>query len=479
MLLIKKLIIGKHFPHNVTILFLPMVNPDGLARFGAFNRINQDGPEEMGWRVTAQNLNLNRDFVKADSPEMQFWLKFYNIWLPDFTIDCHVTDGADYQYVLTYVMETMGNMDSGLTEWQNQYLGFLEPTMAKAGYPIFPYVTFRRWHDPRSGLHSRPARPMLSNGYTAIQNRVGLLLEAHSLKPFDLRVKAMLQLFEETMDYIENRSEELVARGKEADEATLLLTKNNDSLPLTFKPTEKCDTVDFLGVEYDVITSDLTGGDWFLYKPDKPVTFRLPHYNTVEPAIWANVPAAFIVGPEWHFLKQRLDIHKIKYYRLTENLEFEAETWRCTNPKWAQNPFEGRFLLTDVELKTDLIKQHWPVGSLVIPLNQRRARLIMHMLNPNAPDSYLRMGYMNGIFEQREYFETYVMEPMARKMLDTIPGLSERFAAWKKEQPEVPGSYQQLEWFYKQTPYYDFKRNVYPVSTLSPEQLKTMEPNIR
>ena len=103
---------------NITFLFIPAFNVDGLGRFGPYNRINQNGPKEMGWRATAQNLNLNRDFLKADAPEMQAWLKLFNKWLPDFFVDCHTTDGADYQYVLTYMMEIFGNMDPGLTAWQ-------------------------------------------------------------------------------------------------------------------------------------------------------------------------------------------------------------------------------------------------------------------------------------------------------------------------------------------------------------------------
>ncbi len=475
MLLIKNMIAQKSYPHNVTLLFLPIVNPDGLARFGPYNRINQNGPEEMGWRVTAQNLNMNRDFVKAESPEMQYWLMFYNTWLPDFTIDCHVTDGADYQYVLTYVMETMGNMEPGLTTWQNQYLGFLTPVMSQAGFPIFPYVTFRRWHDPRSGLYSRPARPMLSNGYTAVQNRVGLLLEAHSLKPFDVRVKAMVKLFNETIGYVEQKYIELLALGKSADDKASDYSRYNDSIPLSFKTSEACDTIDFLGVEYDVVPSELTGGDRFQYKPEKPTVYRLPHHNRAEPDTWGKVPAAFIVGPEWHFLRQRLDFHKIEYARLKDTVTLELQTWRCTNPKWTQTPFEGRFMVTSVDLQDISLKQHWPSGSIVIPMNQRRSRLIMHMLDPYSADSYLKMGFMNGIFEQREYFETYVMEPMARKMLDTVPGLANRFEQWKKKQQGEINSYQQLEWFYKQTPYYDFKRDLYPVGKLNIEQLKRIE----
>lgn len=157
---------------HVSVIFIPIFNVDGHERFGPYNRINQNGPEEMGWRVTATNLNLNRDFLKADAPEMQAWLKLFNNWMPDFFVDIHTTDGADYQYVLTYMMETLGNMDTGLTAWcDSVFLPGWTSEMEEAGYPVFPYVQFRRWHDPKSGLIRDVAPPMLSQGYVALRNR--------------------------------------------------------------------------------------------------------------------------------------------------------------------------------------------------------------------------------------------------------------------------------------------------------------------
>ena len=164
--------------NNVTVVFIPIYSVDGHERFSAFNRINQNGPKEMGWRTNANNLNLNRDYIKAEAPETKAWLTLFNKWNPDFFIDCHVTDGADYIYPLTYGLEINGNMDSNLTNWQkNTYLPYVTNAMEKSGNPIFPYVSFREWHDIESGLESWVTPPLLSQGYTAIANCPGLLIE--------------------------------------------------------------------------------------------------------------------------------------------------------------------------------------------------------------------------------------------------------------------------------------------------------------
>ncbi|HPS84926.1 MAG TPA: M14 family zinc carboxypeptidase, partial [Bacteroidales bacterium] len=138
---------------NVRILFIPCFNVDGLKRFGPYNRINQNGPEQMGWRTTAQNLNLNRDFMKADAPEMQAWLKLYNAINPDFLIDCHTTDGADYQYAVTYGLDAFQTLNQVVASWCNKkYVPYVTDKMNRDGMPIFPYVALRQWHNPRSGL---------------------------------------------------------------------------------------------------------------------------------------------------------------------------------------------------------------------------------------------------------------------------------------------------------------------------------------
>ncbi|MCX6830877.1 MAG: M14 family metallopeptidase, partial [candidate division Zixibacteria bacterium] len=180
---------------NVVILLIPIFNVDGHERFGAYNRINQNGPAEMGWRTTAQNLNLNRDFVKADAPEMRCWLGMFNRWLPDFLVDVHTTDGADFQYIITYSLETNRNVAKPLADWcDDAFLPEINERMIKSGFPMTPYVVPRVDHDVTSGLMSWTATPRFSNGYGAAQNRPFMLIETHMLKTYQQRVESTYQL---------------------------------------------------------------------------------------------------------------------------------------------------------------------------------------------------------------------------------------------------------------------------------------------
>ncbi len=451
-------------PNNLTILFIPIFNVDGHERSGPYNRINQDGPEEMGWRTTAQNLNLNRDFVKADAPEMQAWLRLFREWLPDFLMDIHVTDGADYQYVMTYGLETHGNMDEGLTRWTSERLvPEMESQMASAGHLSFPYVMFRRWHDPRSGLRSGAASPRYSSGYAAVQNRIGLLVENHSLKDYQTRVSSTYELLRITCDLLSREAGNLKSLNQRADAFAASAEFRARPFPVSFKAGKDSVMVEFLGVEYDVVESDLTGGPWFKYYPDKPKTYRLPWFYQQDPAAEVLIPGAYIYPPEWSFITERLDLHGVRYTRLGGPETVAVQSFRFKDYSWSKTPFEGRFSLTTA-WDTIYEERLYPAGSIVVPTDQRTARLIAHMFEPCGPDSWLSWGYFNAIFEMKEYFETYKMEAYAREMLATTPGMRDEFNRWLDDHPEMKeNQWGQLEWFYRRSPWWDKQKDVYPV----------------
>lgn len=453
---------------HLTILIIPAFNVDGLARFSPYNRINQNGPIEMGWRATAQNLNLNRDFLKADAPEMQAWLRLFNRWLPDFFVDCHATDGADYQYVATYMMEIFGNMDEGLTAWQRDaFLPYVVPRMEEAGYPVFPYVSFRSWHDPRSGLVSGPAPPRLSQGYSAIQNRPGLLIETHMLKPHQLRVEATYELIRFTAEFLNEDYRNILDLNEKADNYCASEEFRNKPLPVDFKRSEKDSTmVEFMGVEYTVEKSDLTGGNWFKYS-NIPQTFNLPWFNKPEIAESIRLPLAYIIPAEWEQIINRLELHGIRLKRTSRPINLEVVSCLFSEPRWRSSPYEGRHMMTNVECTEITESRMYPEGSAIVMTNQRAARVIANILEPVAADSYIRWGFFDAIFEQKEYSETYVMEVMAREMLENDPSLREEFERKVADDPDFAKSqWGMLNWFYSKTPYWDWKKDKYPVGKI-------------
>jgi hypothetical protein len=462
---------------HLSVVFIPILNADGHERFGPYNRINQNGPEEMGWRVTANNLNLNRDFLKADTPEMQAWLRMFSRWLPEFFIDTHTTDGADYQYSLTYLVEIFGNMDEGLTRWaKEKYIPVMERSMAEAGFPVFPYVDFRNWHDPRSGLTSEVAPPMLSQGYTALRNRPGLLIETHMLKPYRVRVSSTYACIATTLGILSDQAAELVKLERQADDWVSSPGFLKEPFPLQFQVFENDSTmVEFMGYDYTLEKSGISGGTWFSYN-NTQVNMSLPWFSRNQPVFSVSLPAAYIIPAEWQSVISRLEAHGILMSRLTSDRKVTVSTYRFKNPKWQVNPYEGRHPLTQIAYDEVTEERVFPAGSAVVEVSQPAARIIAHILEPKGNGSYVYWGFFDATFEQKEYAENYVLEKMAVKMLEDDPALKREFEEKKAADTVFAKNPQQiLYWFYARSPYFDQRRNIYPVGRImDPGQLDAL-----
>jgi len=453
-------------PDGVTVLFIPIFNVDGHERFGPYNRINQDGPREMGWRVTAQNLNLNRDFYKADAPEMRAWLRLWNAWQPHFLIDTHATDGADYQYPVTYGLELHGNLDPGLTGWLAGYRGRLADALAAAGMPMAPYVTFRDWHDPRSGLRQWVAGPRYSQGYAAIRNRPGLLVETHMLKPYPVRVAATRAILDQTLADLADQAAVLRERVAAADRAAAGLAARGEPIPLAWQDGPDSVMVDFLGVAYEEVTSEISGGRYFVYHGDRPDTFRVPFFDSPQVARAVTLPAAYLVPPQWQDVIDRLALHGVRIARLARDTEVTVQTWRLEDVRWRGRPYEGRHPLEyrAVPLAEARV---FPAGTAVIDCAQPMARAIAHGLEPAAPDALLRWGFFDAVLQRVEYVESYVIEAMMARMVREDPQLLVELEARKAADPAFASDPWAIRnWFYERTPYHDDRAFVYPVGRL-------------
>lgn len=479
LMLIRDILFEHKFPgtlEHTTVLFIPIFNVDGHERFGPFNRINQNGPEEMGWRTTAQNLNLNRDFLKADTPEMQAWLKLFHAWLPDFLVDCHVTDGADYQYAVTYGLENSLNVAPPLRRWvRNKLEPLLNKKMRDDRIPMFPYFWLKDRHDIRKGIINLPLSPRYSNGYGAAQNRVFFLIETHMLKDYRTRVNATYHLLLHILETVDSKYDTLQQINRKADEYTATELPGR-YLPLNFRPDMNDSTmVWFEGVDFTIEHSDISGGEWIRWG-NSPRNYRLPFFNIPQVTDSALVPQAYLIPREWSVQIKRLQMHGVSIRYLANDTLLSVESYRFRNPRWEEQPFEGRHRLS-VELDTIREQRWYPAGSAVILMNQRANRVAVHLLEPKAPDSFVSWGFWDVLLERKEYGEDYVLEKLARKMLNENPAIRDSFEKHMATDPDFAGNpMRRLYFFYQNSPYWDQKMNVYPVGKLlQPVKLRLMD----
>lgn len=455
---IQKESIKKLLNDNI-ILFIPILNVDGHERFGPFNRINQNGPEEMGWRCNAQNLNLNRDYLKAQSAEIKAWLNLFYTWKPDFFIDCHVTDGADYQYPITYALEIYGNMSDSITYWQKEKLiPSLEQQMEKDGFPIFRYVSFRNWFDFDSGLSAWITPPSLSQGLTALVDCPGLLIESHMLKNYKTRVLGTYHMIKNVLQIITEQKNDL----KKYRDRFLNLTNLPNKLALSFKQLPDSHIVSFKGVEYSVEKSDISGGKWFKYNSQKPKTYQLPLFDSFVPSKTADIPNYYLVPSGYaDKILPYLKIHRINYRIIENDSLIDAYFYKFSNVKLASNSYEGCQRVNSYEMTTIQRKEKFKKGSIIISTKQPHYKILMHLLEPDAPASLFAFGYFNSIFEQKEYGETYVLESLAREMLKNNE-LKTKFEKFITTNSKAE-SYEILNWFYLNSNYSDPYLNIYPI----------------
>jgi len=450
--------------NHVTLLVIPIYNVDGHERFEKYNRINQNGPEEMGFRVTAQNLNLNRDYMKADAPETQAWLKMFNEWLPDFFIDAHVTDGADYQHIVTYGIERHQNLAEPIRSWVNdKYLPMIS-NLKTNGVPVAPYVSLRDNLDPLKGLQSGVASPRLSTPYVAIQNRPALLIETHMMKDYKSRVEGTYQTIVATMELLNREYASLREAVKQTDEQTI----NNleRQIPIGFKTLDvPSGNFHYLGFKQRNEKSNISGGTRIIYTKE-PFEADVPIYDSVVVSKVVEPPTAYLIPQQWQQVINRLKMHGVKIENLKEPVELDVEMYRFSNVKWQQTPYEGRHPVTySVEKVQE--KKLFPAGTKVVFLNQRTARVIINALEPEAPDAFVAWGFFDAIFEQKEYTEDYVMEPIAEEMLAKDSVLKKEFETKLiSDSTFAKNPFARLNFFYQRSPWWDKNVNLYPIARL-------------
>jgi hypothetical protein len=462
---------------GVILLLIPIFNVDGHERFSAFSRINQNGPNEMGWRSTAQNYNLNRDFVKAESPEMRAWLKLWQAWNPSLLVDMHNTDGSDYQYQLTYHFETSSAVHPAIAAWQEQtWNKEVVPRTEKFGtekrsFILGPYVDLKVADDIKAGIVNNYSAPRYSAGFGVVVNRPSLLLETHMMKDFKTRVQVNQAFVRELVASIGGNPKTLVDAVTLADRDSVENAVGSE-LALSFNVTDKPVDFAFKGFAYDKTRSDVSGGLWTRYDQSKPETWTIPYFNQLEPTLKVTLPAAYLIPGQWRSAIRLLRRHGVEIQTISAAQTLKAaSTYRFSDVLYAPQPFEGRVRVASLAARAVNEDLAFPAGSVLVRMNQARAHLIANLLEPLAPDSLIRIGLGDGFMTRAEYAEPRVLEAKAREMLARDAKLQAEFDA-KLADPEFAASANaRLNFFYERTGYYDQNYLRYPVARLSAGEL--------
>jgi hypothetical protein len=450
---------------TMRLVFVPVFNVDGHERFGAWHRPNQIGPEEMGWRTTAQNLNLNRDYMKAQAPETRHMLHLLDKYDPIVYVDLHVTDGAEFRHDVAVLVEpqhaTTGH-DAQLTAAAVALSQRLVADLtAQHHLPLGEfYPMLVRDDDPASGFPAYAPEPRFSTSYWALRNRLGVLVETHAWKDYATRVRITRDVLADLMRAVGQHGGEWQKLARAADAALLA---GQPAVLAVKDDRQKPRMIEFLGYAYERVQSAVSGQLRTIYDATKPQIWKVPFYDQLLATVTATAPrAGYVVPAAWaETVRPLLETHGIQLRRLAAGT-LAVETFRASDVKLRETTFEGRTMAT---LKGSwTAEQHaFAPGALFVPVAQPRARVAIALLEPEGPDSLAAWGFFNGVFERKEYMEDYVLEGVAEKML-ADPAIRREFDARMAADPAFAHSPRaRLDFFYRRHPSWDDQVGIVPV----------------
>jgi len=466
---------------RIAVLFVPAFNTDGHERVGRWNRPNQSGPVETGWRTTAQNINLNRDYMKADTPEMRAMLRLIDAWDPLVCADLHVTDGADFEPDISLQVEPLNQGDATLRVSGRQMRDALIARLTEVGFQALDfYPDLASTDDPASGFALTVYSPRFSTGYFPQRNRFTVLVETHSWKDYAHRVRVMHNTITSLAEMVGARGRNWLELAHQADQAAMKL--GGAEIPLDFtsswrepaqaggvtpdRDISEARVIEFRGYAYTRAPSPISGGLVTTYDPKTPQIWRVPLRDQVNVAISATAPLGGYVVPVAFAadIAPRLDAHGIAFSRLhCSRDEIKAKAFRATEVRFSATPFEGRMRaqLTGSWHEEMYCPQD---GALFVPIAQPLARLVVALFEPRAPDSFAAWGLFNACFEQKEHMEPYVAEQIARDMLAQDPRLAAEFRSRCEHDAKFAASpVARLEFFLRRHASWDTRYNLYPV----------------
>ena len=449
---------------RVNLILIPILSVDGHERSGAWSRPNQRGPRIQGWRNTATNQNLNRDFLKLDQPEMRALMGLVHKYDPDLYIDILVTDGIDYQYDVTFGFngeDGAFNRSPAVSTWLD---GVYKPTLNAAleaqGHIPGPLVFAIDDRNPKAGLSDGGLGERFSNGWGSAAHIPTVLIENHSLKPHEQRVLGTYVLLEHALTLLADQGQAARA-AKVADRAL-----RPAEIPANFVPEDQpSSTRPFKGILYETYDSPSSGRTelrW-LGRPD-PELWQVPFYGS-KPTLTLRRPEAYWVPSYRTDVIARLRTHGVQMETLTEARTVPVEMLRLDGARPAPRPNEGHvgFTLTGVTPE----QRDWifPVGSVRVPTDQPMGDIVVLLLEPQSSESLFAWGLFPEVLSRVEYIEAYAVAPIADRMLAADPALRAEFEAKLAADPAFAADGDaRLSWFYERTPFYDQRYRLYPIA---------------
>ena len=461
-LLVRDLVTGKKkLPGNVALAIIPVYNIGGCLNRSVNYRVDQEGPEAFGFRGNSQNLDLNRDFIKCDSKEARSFTQLFHFIDPDIFVDNHVSNGADYQHIMTLITSQHDKLGGPMGTFLNKtFEPALYRSMKTKGYDLVPYVNFFG-ETPDNGWPEFFDSPRYSSGYATLWNCFGFTTETHMLKPYDQRVASTYALMESFIEFAANNADSIQLLRRQ----TKRHVQTASSFPIRWQAdTSKYSDVIFKGYEAGKKKSEVSGLPRLYYDRNKPFEKKIKFYNTYNVTASINKPVAYIISQGWWKVMELLQLNDVKIQRLTKDTAIEVEVYTISDYKSAARQYEMHHPNSDATVAVIKQKYSFRKGDFYIPMNQEANRFLTEVLEPQSNDSYFAWNYFDAILGQKEGYSNYVFEDKAAAYLKSHPDVQLKLEERRMQDTAFAKSGRlQLDFVFKNSPYFEPDYLRYPV----------------
>lgn len=462
MMLFRDVALGKiKIPENVVLVTIPVYNIGGMLNRNSTSRTNQNGPEEYGFRGNGRNFDLNRDMIKADTKNAKSLIDIFHLVKPDIFIDNHVSNGADYQYTLTYIQTNPDRLGKHLGNYISRQMSpKLVDDLHRKGIEVMHYVDFNG-ETPESGLVQFLDSPRYTTGYTSLFNCLGYVVETHMWKPYAQRVKATYEFMESVMRYAEvNKGEIKKVRNLASKEFVRGL-----SYPIKWElDTTKVEKIKFLGYESGSKKSEVTTGNRLYYDRSKPYEKEIKFFSHYKTTAEIVIPKAYVVPQSWWNVIDLLKANGCKYERLKKDSLLSVESYKILDYKTSFSAYEGHYPHRNTKVVKQIEKIAFKKGDYFFSTDQSAVKFLIEVLEPEGVDSYFNWNFFDTILQQKEWYSDYLFEDLASQLLKENPQLQQELDQKRKEDLKFAGNpAAQLEWVHKRSKYYEKAHLQYPV----------------
>jgi len=462
MLLARDIVAGNYkIPDNIVLAIIPVYNIGGCLNRSINYRIDQNGPVEKGFRGNSQNLDLNRDFIKCDSKDARAFAEIFHLTDPDVFVDNHVSNGADYQHVMTLLTSQHNRLGGIMGEFiHNQFEPALFVLMKEKNYDLVPYVNIHG-EPPDKGWTEFWDSPRYGSGFASLWHTFSFVPETHMLKPYDQRVKATYALMQCFIEFTSKNSS-VIKKTRDQAKASV---KTQTQFPLSWElDKSKSSVITYKGYEAAYKPSEVSGLSRLYYDRSKPFEIKVPFFNHYEAQTFIQKPKAYIIPQGWWKVIDLLKLNKVELTSLKKDTIIEVEVYHIENYESSATQYEMHHPNRNVTVSSSVQKMNFRKGDYIIAMNQVANRFLIETLEPQAEDSYFTWNFFDAILGQKEGFSSYSFEDIAADYLKKNPELKRKLEQRRSTDTAFAKNGEaQLNFVFQNSSYFEPVNMRYPV----------------